>query len=108
MSVHFAAARCTIQSPLARVLAKRLAAPAVNDNADPKSVIDQSLRDALMHFAEHGLNAANDAARKASDAAGFGSDEEYQHWIGICGNLDGKLADQVAARAKSADDLLIS
>ncbi|WP_247713862.1 hypothetical protein [Qipengyuania xiamenensis] len=107
MSVHFAAARCTTQSPLARALAKRPVAPAANDNADRNAAIDQSLRDALMHFAEHGLDAANDAARKASDAAGSGSDEEYRHWIGICGKLDGKLADQVAARGKTAEDVLI-
>ncbi|NNC52601.1 MAG: hypothetical protein HKO08_06135 [Erythrobacter sp.] len=107
MSVHFAAARCTTQSPLARALAKRAVAPAANDNADHNAAIDQSLRAALMHFAEHGLDAANDAARKANAAAGSGAVEDYEHWIGICGKLDGKLADKVAAHGMTLEDLLI-
>lgn len=109
MSVHFAAARCVTRSPLARALSKRPTGPVANDNGDGLSnpVIDQALRDALLHFAEHGLDAANDATRKASDAAKTGSPDEYRHWLGICGTLDGKLACKVAAASETTEDLLI-
>lgn len=109
MSVHFAAARCATRSPLARAFSKRPTGAAANDNGNALSnpAIDQALRDALLHFAEHGLDAANDAARKASDAAETGSTDEYRHWLGICGTLDGKLADKVAAARETAEDMLI-
>ena len=64
MPVHFAAARSTAHSPIARALARKALARAVNDNGDAAMLeaastsFDSVMRAALMHFAEHGMGAA--------------------------------------------------
>ena len=102
MSVHFAAARSTAHSPIARALAKKALARAANDNGDVAQVqakditFDMTMRGALKHFAEHGLGAAKAARQQAEQAHYAGDDEAYEWWLGICRTLDGRLAKSLA------------
>ncbi len=70
MPVHFAAARSTAHSPIARALARKAHSRAANDNAGAAqmvataSSIDGVMHAALKHFANHGLSAAKVAAQR--------------------------------------------
>ena len=60
---------------------------------------DQLLRAALVHFAEHGLAAAERAHEQAT-AAFFADDRlEYHHWMGICRLLDRRKVGDRPGRA---------
>ena len=62
MPVHFAAARSTAHSPIARALARKAHSRAANDNAGAAqmvataSPVDGVMHAALRHFANHGLD----------------------------------------------------
>jgi hypothetical protein len=107
MSVHFAAARCATRSPLARILSRGPVAAHANDNGPAANtpLIDCRTRDALLHFAEHGLHAATVAAERASDAAANEDAEGYERWIALCDTLDSAMATRL--RKQSRDDYLI-
>ncbi len=102
MSLHFAAARSTAHSPIARALARKVLSRAVNDNGDPAQVqtpassIDYMMRAALRHFAEHGMAAAEAARRQAEQAHFIGDAESYAWWLGVCRTLDRRLAERFA------------
>lgn len=102
MTVHFAAARSTARSPIARALARRACGRAANDNGDADGAEDLMLHAALRHFAAHGLGAAR-AARAQAETAFFAGDRQaYDWWLGICRTLDRRLAAQPIV--KSAND----
>lgn len=92
MPVRFATARPLV-SPvhLTRGALGRIAARAANDNADSERQ-DQVVREALRHFARHGLNAAQDAAERAQDAHARGDAAGLRHWLQICAALDPRRA----------------
>lgn len=69
----------------------RIAARAANDNADAARQ-DQVVRDALKHFAAHGLNAAEDASQRARAAHQRGDAQGLRHWLQICAALDPRRA----------------
>ncbi|MBU1757461.1 MAG: hypothetical protein KJ703_10875 [Alphaproteobacteria bacterium] len=99
MSFHFAAARSTAHSPIARALAKKALGRAANDNpcddADLTGALgsqDLILKAALRHFAEHGLGAAREARRHAERAFFTGDSQGYDWWLGVCRALDRRLA----------------
>lgn len=100
MSLHFAAARSTAHSPIARALAKKALARAANDNGDAKQApsFDDMMRGALKHFAEHGMGAAEAARKQAEQAHLDGDRETYDWWLGICRTLDKRLADRFEER----------
>lgn len=100
MTVHFAPARTTARSPLARALARRTAAFAANDNNDPALAVaqDKMLHAALRHFAEHGLGAAREARRQAEHAFFAGDRGSYDWWLGICRTLDRRMAEEMTRR----------
>ena len=97
MPIHFAAARSTAHSPIARALARKAHARAANDNrggsvhgsAEQQDVL---LKAALRHFAEHGLGAAREARKQAEQAFFAGDRQSYEWWLGVCGALDRRLA----------------
>jgi hypothetical protein len=99
MPIRFAAARAAQHLTLARHLCVRLARSAANDNAsDRAGAHDPLLRDALKHFARHGLGAA-ETARRAAERAFFAGDRRgYDYWLGICRTLDRRMAGALAAR----------
>lgn len=104
MTVHFAAARSTARSPLARALARKAHGRAANDNGRPHEADDAMLHAALRHFAAHGLGAAR-AARKQAEAAFFAGDRQaYTWWLGVCRTLDRRLAAQLV-RATGASPI---
>ena len=98
MPVHFAAARSTAHSPIARALARKAHSRAANDNAGAAqmvataSPIDGVMHAALKHFANHGLSAAKVAAQQAEHAHAADDPESYDWWLGICRTLDRGLA----------------
>lgn len=96
MPVHFAAARSAARSPVARILAKQSPGIAANDNDYPvgEPFPMESLRDALMHFAEHGMGAAKEAHRLALVAHEADNTDDVEHWVGICRTLDAREANK--------------
>lgn len=72
-------------------------ARAANDN-DSGCGREKLLRDALKHFARHGLGAAEAARTEAERAIRAGDRLGYDHWLGICRALDRRMAAALAAR----------
>lgn len=96
MTIRFAAPRpAAIRSSTAMGLGLRR--KAANDNGD-MSTPDHVLRDALKHFAVHGLGAAQQARLEAERAWHEGRHEEYRHWLEICRRFDRRMARGLAAR----------
>lgn len=113
MPVHFAAARSTAHSPIARALARKAITRAANDNGDHdrpssrfESSFDRVMRAALSHFAEHGLGAAHEARRQAEEAHRAGDMQSYQWWLGVCRTLDPGLAARLDRRINAAAALI--
>lgn len=111
--VHFAAARSTANSPIARALARKANTRAANDNEDGEgragrfeSSFDRVMRAALSHFAEHGLNAAYEAQRQAEQAHSAGDVQSYQWWLGVCRTLDRGLAARLDRRINTSAALI--
>ncbi|MEL7446412.1 MAG: hypothetical protein AAGK02_11465 [Pseudomonadota bacterium] len=94
MTIHFAAARSSTRSPIARALANRAIGRAANDNGD-HAPNDRILHAALRHFAEHGLGAARAARFQAQEAFFAGDRQAYDWWLGITRTLDRRLASQI-------------
>lgn len=90
MPFRFTAARTPAHSPLARVLTRRVAARAANDNCTAGD--DRLLHAALRHFAEHGLRAAHEARKQAERAFFAGDRPAYDWWLDICRTLDRRMA----------------
>ena len=112
MPVHFAAARSTAHSPIARALARKALVRAANDNEGIDDVpqtlggaVDRVMRAALLHFAQHGLGAAQEARQQAEQAHHAGDDQSYQWWLGVCRTLDNRVASRLAR--KLSGDILI-
>ncbi|WP_191984690.1 heme oxygenase-like domain-containing protein [Pelagerythrobacter rhizovicinus] len=91
MTFHFAASRSAANAPLARILQRRRAASAANDNCAAHGG-DRMLHAALRHFARHGLGAAREARRQAERAFFAGDRESYDWWLGVCRALDARIA----------------
>ncbi|MEO1967480.1 MAG: hypothetical protein ABGW87_02040 [Sphingomonadaceae bacterium] len=97
MTIRFAAAPQLRHSHVARVLSWNGPQAAANDNPgkyDPLST--RAVRDALAHFAIHGMRAASEARHAALDARASGNSAAFRHWVSICRVLDDRLADQLA------------
>jgi hypothetical protein len=96
MTIRFAAARpATIARRFGHTAGLRRRA--ANDNAAPASH-DTLLRDALKHFAAHGLGAAAQARLEAERGWHAGRAEEYRHWLEICRRFDRRMAAALEAR----------
>lgn len=98
MTIRYAAAR-PVHAPvtLSRAVLVRISRNPANDNGDAPHR-DLVLRNALLHFAEHGLRAAEDAGERAEAAAKLGDATERDHWLEICRALDARRARGVARR----------
>ena len=98
MTIRFAAVGSGECAQVARVLRACAPASPAND-CDAPLTRDQLLRAALVHFAEHGLAAAERAHEQAT-AAFFADDRlEYHHWMGICRLLDRRKVGDRPGRA---------
>ena len=98
MTIRYAAARpAAAPVTLTRAALSRMAwAPANDNGAAP--LRDQVLRAALLHFAEHGLRAGQDAGERAVTALEAGDTGEYTHWLEICRALDARRGRVLAGR----------
>lgn len=98
MTIRYAAAH-TIHAPitLSRAGLARISRAPANDNGDVPQR-DQVLRNALLHFAEHGLHAAEDAGERAAAAAAAGDNAGSAHWLEICRALDARRARGLSKR----------
>lgn len=97
MTIHFAAARPAATAFFGRDEQKRLALRAANDNHTGRAQ-DLLLRDALKHFAAHGLGAADEARQRAERAFFAGDRPAYLHWLNICRALDRRMARALCSR----------
>lgn len=101
MTIRFAPARNTGTS---RPFITRTKSPSIplipaNDNGLDAANDDAMLSEALRHFAEHGLCAAERARDKALDAHIAGDSETFSWWLSVCRMLDRRMADAAAAKA---------
>ena len=98
MSIRYAAARPLAQpGHLTRAAQGRIAARAANDNGDGARH-ELVLRNALKHFAAHGLRAAEDAGERAEAAWRAGDSAGLRHWLEVCRALDPRRAARLNAR----------
>lgn len=101
MPIHFAAARRRNDSVVARALSAPVPAWFANDNARPgapAAIDNPAMRAALLHFARHGLAAA-DVARDAAEAAALAGDSAaYGEWFSLCRTLDRRKGAALARR----------
>lgn len=91
MPIHFAARANSLAPRLTRQAARRAVREPANDNP-PSSGGDALLQAALRHFAEHGLAAAHQARGHAETAFFAGDRPAYHWWLGICRQLDRRMA----------------
>ena len=73
---------------------------AANDNIDGVTS-DALLRTTLVHFARHGLGAAEHARKLAEQAFFAGDRQEYRKWLAVCRSLDRRMARSVAYHTRS-------
>lgn len=91
MTIRPAAVRPAAVPFFSPVQLRRVVQRAANDNA-ARAGHDPVLRDALKHFAQHGLAAA-EIARQHAEQAFFSNDRQaYIHWLSICRALDRRMA----------------
>lgn len=90
MTIHFAAARSATAAFIKHVRRADMIGRAANDNSAAPH--DMLLRDALIHFARHGLRAAEVARQNAERAFFAGDRAAYRHWLDICRALDRRMA----------------
>ena len=98
MTIRYAAARpASAPVTLTRAALGRISRAPANDNGEAASS-NQVLRLALLHFAAHGLRAAQDAGERAAAAYAASNAGEYDHWLEICRALDARRARVLASR----------
>ncbi|PNU01992.1 hypothetical protein [Novosphingobium guangzhouense] len=115
MTIRFAAAMNGTMPAIAGVLCTGASLGAANDNRGtavariprpnlrpvaqaPAVEIDAGIAEALMHFARHGLSAADQARMEAEAAHARGDVGARTRWLGICGHLDRRMAAALAKR----------
>ncbi len=109
MTIRFAAARPSMTAFIGRTY-WTLDLPATgNDNLDaPIPAAEDApaashaerdpLREALLHFAVHGLGAAEEARTEALLCHRAGRVEEARYWLDICRHFDRRMASALARR----------
>ncbi len=104
MPLHFAARRNGHDAVVARILTPRIPRRGANDNG--RAIGDLMgdpavLRATLMHFARHGLGAAELARAQAEAAHAKGDDATFRHWLAVLRQLDRRMALRMEVRARS-------
>jgi hypothetical protein len=104
MPLHFAASRLGENAFVARMLTAPAVVRSANDNGRPIGEMlsePSMLRFALLHFARHGLAAAEHARNNAEAAFTAGDEEQYRHWLAVCRLLDRRMAHGTMERLDS-------
>ncbi len=97
MPAEPAANHSAARNPLVRAFTRGSVAIPANDDGCWGSD-SQVLRAALLHFAEHGLSAAQAAFVEAERAFDAGDRHTASAWVNICAAFDRRLAASLAAR----------
>lgn len=97
MTLRFAAALPLSSALVGAVRHQQQLVRAANDNHTDRNP-DLLLRDALKHFATHGLGAARIARQEAERAFFAGDRQSYAHWLGVCRTLDRRMAAALSAQ----------
>ena len=100
MTIRFSPARDrnAVVRAVTRVRAKPTLMDAANDDGDQAN--DETLLgEALLHFALHGLGAAERARDLAVDAGRTGDHEARDHWLSVCRMFDRRMARAFAAES---------
>lgn len=105
MSLRFAPSRQGNDALLARMLTPAQLKRPANDNgraigdllADP-----DTMRATLLHFARHGLAAAEVARSEAEAALASGDEDGWRHWLAVVRQLDRRLARRLEGKVPSA------
>ena len=101
MSLRFAPSCNGRHTIVGRVLTPVRRLRAANDNGRPigELMADPTvLRETLMHFARHGLAAAEMARSQAEAAMHRGDEKTCRHWLAVCRQLDRRMADRFETR----------
>lgn len=102
MSIRFAASKPSVRART-RPSSTSLSFPrAANDNGD-NGLGDTKLTEALRHFAQHGLSAAQEAYDEARAAFAAGDEQEFERSRDICRALDRRLAQRLPLRQEIAN-----
>ena len=91
MTIRLATARRSSNLYVAHRMAVPCFATPANDNRRLGASPAQ-LRAALLHFADHGLSAAESARQAAQAAHARGDRRDFIHWLEICRTLDMRKA----------------
>ena len=100
MPIRFASSHNRISGRLPRQIAARMAFRPANDNRSV-ALDNTHLRAALLHFADHGLGAAQNARLQAIKAAEAGDRQTFEWWLEICRALDRRMAATLDTRVKA-------
>jgi len=107
MSLRFAPSRNRRHTIVGRILTPLRHQRAANDNGRliGELMSDPSvLRETLLHFARHGLAAA-EMARSQAEAALHRDDETTcRHWLAVCRQLDRRMAERLEGSLPFAAD----
>ncbi|RPF70692.1 hypothetical protein EG799_02960 [Aurantiacibacter spongiae] len=105
MSIRFAAADHRLRTRMPRALARRFSlGGAANDNAAGSAglLAERYRYAALRLFAQHGVEAADQARRQAVAARRGGDARGYRWWLEVCRALDGAMASRLDELARLA------
>lgn len=95
MTIRLATAATGSSSVIARVICTpALQFPANDDEGEPGD--DRILWEALRHFGDHGLRAAQEAATSAKVALEAGDHDGFEWWLSVCRMLDRKLGESLS------------
>lgn len=93
MTIRFASASFASAAFVTSGHGRKILTKVANDNTSAGDIAhDALLRDALKHFAQHGLRAAEVARQNAERAFFAGDRPAYRHWLDICRALDRRMA----------------
>lgn len=101
MSLRFAPSRQGQDALIARILTTPAPRRGANDNG--RAIGDllgdpDLMRATLLHFARHGLAAADVARAEAEAALAKGDEDGWRHWLAVIRQLDKRLARRLEDR----------
>lgn len=108
MTIRFASTTRDYSTVIARSILAPAPLDAANDNAHSaandrfSAGDDRMLWEALRHFADHGLHAAQEAAQSARTAFDADDIESFEWWLSICRMLDRRLGDSLERLARAS------
>jgi hypothetical protein len=94
MTIRFAGASAGGKSPVHAWRCRSVPLCAANDNGADR-LANATVVAALRLFAHYGLGAAEHAGALAQTARREGDPDACRHWLAVCHQLDGRMADRL-------------